>query len=188
MNTVVAGRFADQANARQAVGALAAAGFDRGRIASMHVDAANVQDLHEPHADPDTTATAAAEADGAETGAVNGTLAGIGVGTVVGLATLPFLGPVAPFAGAAVGAYVGSFAGVLEGIDEAAAHATPAEGVSPDDNPATANSAVLVAVGASSPTEHEKAITVMRAHGAASLESVEGNIADGRWKDLPQRG
>lgn len=183
MNTVVAGRFADQANARQAVAALAAAGFDRSRIASMRVDPPTRKEPHDAGDDPAT----AAETESAESGAVNGTLAGIGVGTVVGLATLPFLGPVAPFAGAAVGAYVGSFAGVLEGIDDSPATVPSSEADAADANGAPRKSETLVGVGTSSPAEQESAIGVLRAHGA-SLATVEGSINDGRWTDQPPNG
>ena len=49
-----------------------------------------------------------------------GAAAGTGVGAVVGLATLPVLGPVAGLAGVAVGAYVGSLAGALEQMNDPA--------------------------------------------------------------------
>ena len=42
---------------------------------------------------------------------------GVGAGALLGVATIPVLGPAGPLLGAAVGAYTGSLVGALGGMD-----------------------------------------------------------------------
>lgn len=185
MNTVIAGRFDAQDHAEQAIGALAAAGFPRDRIASFFVNPPGQHNRSGTHEDPD----ASAGAHEAASGAVAGALAGTGVGTVVGLATMIVLGPAAPLAGAAVGAYVGSFAGALDELRGSAPSTETAATVeSANDDGAPRKSGMLVAVEAVSSTEQETAIVVLRGEGAAALETVEGSISHGEWTDFDPVG
>jgi hypothetical protein len=177
MDTIIAGRFDEQVRAEQAVTALLATGFPRDQIATFFVNAAGQHDLHGTHQDP--VASAGAHHAGA------GAAAGAGAGTVVGLATMPVLGPVGALAGAAIGAYVGSLAGALNQLgdrarpDEHAVTSVPGR-----DEALPRKSGMLVAVGAASSSEQTSAITVLRAQGAADMERAQGSITAGQWNDF----
>lgn len=185
MNTVIYGRFDGMAGARHAIDALAAAGFAQEQIASVAV--AHVLDA-DPESAPGRSDDDAHEESTSEQnagdGGITGTLKGIGIGAAVGLVGFPVLGPLAPLGGAAVGAYVGSLAGALAATDAVPAQVAALEVVPADDGGTHAQSDLLVAVAAPSTTEQESAITVLRAHGAAAVRSVEGNISGGQWLDF----
>ena len=179
MNTIIAGRFDEQARAEQAVTALEATGFPHDQIATFFVNPAGRHDLHGTRRDPE------ASADAHHAGALAGAAIGTGVGTVVGLATMPVLGPGAALAGAAIGAGVGSLAGALEQMGdpgrpvEESASSEP----SPDEAPPR-KSGMFVAVGAASSSEQANAITVLRAQGAADMERAQGSISQSQWNDF----
>jgi hypothetical protein len=181
MNTIIAGRFDEQAQAEQAVTALEARGFPHDQIATFFVNPAGRHDLHGTRRDPEASASAHHAGAGALAGAATGT----GVGTVVGLATMPVLGPGAVLAGAALGAAVGSLAGALEQMGdpgqpvEESAYSEP----SPDEA-LPRKSGMFVAVGAASSSEQANAITVLRAQGAADMERAQGSITQSQWNDF----
>jgi hypothetical protein len=181
MNTIIAGRFEEQARADQAVTALGEAGFPTSQTATFFVNPPGQHDRHGTTDDPD----ASAGAHHAGGGAVLGAAAGTGVGAVVGLATLPVLGPVAGLAGVAVGAYVGSLAGALEQMNDpagVAGHATPAS--ADRDEVPPRKSGMLVAVDVTSSAEQSTAIEVLRMQGAADIERAQGNITRSHWNDF----
>lgn len=181
MTTIIAGRFDAQARAEQTVNALEAAGFSRDRITAFFVNPAGQHNLHGTHQDPD----ASAGAHEADTGAVKGAIAGTGVGVAVGIASVPVLGPAAALAGAAVGAYVGSLHGALDQLhDSKGSPEASAESDARDDESPPRKSGMLVAVGTTSASEQDVAITVLRTYGAADLERAQGNIVQGEWKDF----
>ena len=179
MNTIIAGRFDEQARAEQAVTALEATGFPHDQIATFFVNPAGRHDLHGTRRDPEASAGAH------HAGALAGAAIGTGVGTVVGLATMPVLGPGAALAGAAIGAGVGSLAGALEQMGdpgrpvEESASSEP----SPDEAPPR-KSGMFVAVGAASSSEQANAISVLRAQGAADMERAQGSISQSQWNDF----
>ena len=177
MSTIIAGRFEQQTAAEQALLALEAAGFERGRIATFFVNPAGQHDLHGTEHDPD----ASAGAHHAGTGAVAGATAGTGIGIVAGLATAPILGPVAAIAGAAIGAYVGSLAGALEQTSHPNQRARPNASA---EESAPRKSGMLVAVDAQNADEQSSAIGVLRAQGAHEIERAEGSITQGDWDDF----
>jgi hypothetical protein len=181
MNTIIAGRFDEQARAEQAITALEASGFPRDQIATFFVNPAGQHDLHGTTQDPEASAGAHHAGAGAAVGAATGT----GVGTVVGLATMPVLGPVAALAGAAVGAYVGSLVGALEQMSdpERPADKSVYSEPGPDEAPPR-KSGMLVAVGAATSPEQTSAITVLRAQGAADIERAQGSITQSQWNDF----
>jgi|RhiMethySRZTD1v2_1073278.scaffolds.fasta_scaffold342068_1 hypothetical protein len=179
MNTIIAGRFDEQAQVEQTVTALEASGFARGQIATFFLNSPGQHDLAGTVRDPDASAGAHHAGAGAATGAATGS----GVGTVVGLATVPVLGPVGPLAGAAIGAYVGALAGALEKLGDAEPGDPAVSEHSRDDTPPR-KSGMLVAVSAPSSAEETSAITVLRAQGAADMERAQGNIEQGLWNDF----
>jgi hypothetical protein len=181
MHTIIAGRFDGQARADAAVSALEAKGFHRDQIAAFFVNPPGQHDLHGTHLDPD----ASAGAHDAGSGAMTGALAGTGVGAVVGLATVPFLGPVAAFAGAAVGTYVGSLTGALEKLGDAEATTAHSADAPPgNDDAPPRKSGMLVAVRAPSSSEQVSAITILHAQGAVDMEQMQGSITRSLWNDF----
>ena len=181
MNTIIAGRFDEQARAEQAMTVLATTGFQRDRIATFFVNPAGRHDLHGTTRDPG----ASAGAHHAGAGAAAGAATGAGAGAVVGLATMPVLGPVAALAGAGIGAYIGSLTGALEktGDPVRAAGEFANSEQSRDEAPAR-KSGMFVAVGVSSSSEEANAITVLRAEGAVDVERAQGRITQSQWNDF----
>jgi len=84
MNTIIVGRFAEQAQADRTVAALSEAGFPPSRTATLFVNPPGQYDRHGTPRDPD----ASAGAHHAGTGAAAGAAAGTGIGTAVGVATI----------------------------------------------------------------------------------------------------
>jgi len=181
MNTIIAGRFEEQVRAEEAVSALQATGFPRDQIAAFFVDPAGQHALSGTRHDPD----ASAGAHHAAAGAVTGALSSSGLGAVVGLVSMPILGPGALFAGVAVGAYVGSFADALDHLEAPGLSGAQAGESDPDleDGPSR-KSGMLVAVGAVTSWEEASAITILQGQGAADMEQSEGSITHSEWKDF----
>jgi len=181
MNTIIAGRFDAQARAEAAALALEAKGFPRDQIATFFVNPPGQHDTQATRLDPESSAGA----HHAGAGAASGALGGTGIGTVVGLATMPVLGPVSALAGAAIGGYVGSLVGALEKMgdgDRPTGEAAQSQPV--DDEAIPRKSGMLVAVGAASASEQERAISVLREQGAADVERSQGSIAGSQWNDF----
>ena len=181
MNTIIAGRFDQQARSEQAMIALEVMGFQRDQIATFFVNPAGQHDRHGTALDPDASAGAHHAGAGAAAGAATGT----GVGTVVGLVTMPVLGPGGPLVGAAIGAYVGSLAGALEKMDNPELPAgESAQSERNRDEALPRKSGMLVAVGAATSSEEASAITVLRVQGAADIERAQGSISNSQWNDF----
>lgn len=181
MNTIIAGRFDEQARAEQAGSALAAAGCQREQMAILFVNPPGQHDQSGTARDPG----ASAGAHHAGTGAVAGAATGTGVGAVAGLVALPVLGPGGPMLGAAIGAYVGSFAGALGSLEEPGR--APGESVASARNRDEAiprKGGMLVAVHVATPAEEARAIAILRAQGALDIERAEGTIMEHQWHDF----
>ncbi|MEO8344171.1 MAG: hypothetical protein ABI607_00615 [Betaproteobacteria bacterium] len=181
MTTIIAGRFIEQDDAAAAMARLVQAGFEPGAMTSFFVNAPGQHDKYPIGGDED-------ESPGTESagpGAIGTAVGGGGVGAVVGLATMPILGPASALAGAAIGAYVGSFVGALGNMD-------PTEKIGGTSDSATAapappeprKSGMLVAVEATALSRQASAIDVLRSAGAADIERAEGNIRAGAWPDF----
>lgn len=181
MSTIIAGRFDEEAKASRARAVLADSGFPAHTIAMFFVTPAGQHDWHGTPADPE----ASAGAHHAGAGAAIGAAAGTGVGAVVGLATIPFLGPAGPIAGAAIGAYVGSLAGAVNQL-EAPEVATGGPGnpdqIIPEKPPR--KSGYLVAVVADDTGDQTRALSVLRGAGAIDVEQAKGMISGSEWDDF----
>lgn len=110
MSTLIAGRFNQQSQAEIASTELLRCGFLSRDLSLFYVNPQGQHDIHPIGGDEDESAGT----HHASSGAVIGAAGGIGVGTLVGVATLPVLGPAGPLLGAAVGAYTGSLVGALK--------------------------------------------------------------------------
>jgi hypothetical protein len=180
MNTIIAGRFDETADAEQAMGALEAAGFQRENLSTFFVNPPGQHDLSGTTQDP----LASAGAHHAGAGAMAGVAAGSGVGAAIGLATLPVLGPAA-LVGVAIGAYVGSLTGALDQLgnpEQSTGASVTGERSAVEALPR--KSGMLVAIGAANSLEEASAIGVLRAHGAADVERARGSITQSQWTDF----
>ena len=178
MATIVAGRFETQAQADRALQALAADGIPREHASSFYLNPPGQHseypiggDAHHEEGTRESGKTAAV-------GATVGGLSGLALGSAVAAATDSGLGAAAAVAGAGVGAYVGSLAGAMTGARSGdPAHATKEE-------PVERRAGVMVAVLANESGTEAKAIELLRAHGAMSVERAEGEWRDGGWADF----
>ena len=180
MSTIIAGRFEEQAQAHQAISALADSGFPEDSIASFFVLPQGQHDFKGQGKDLDDSAGA----EDAGSGAAAGAGAGGSVGAVVGLAATPLLGPAGPIAGAAVGAYIGSLHGTLGSLDEGKQHHGASDTAPPKDEPVPRKSGFLVAVETQSANDNSRVFRVLRDSGAADIERAQGSIVDGKWDDF----
>ena len=92
-----------------------------------------------------------------------------------GAATTPLTGPIGAITGGLVGAHVGNLVGALGKMKD---------DESPYDAPTIRHAGLLVAVSAPNAQCEERAIAVLRAHGAQQLESSAGHIVRGDWEDF----
>ncbi len=179
MTMLIVGRYSQQADAESARRELLRAGFPARKMSLFYVNPQGQHATHPVGGDEDESAGT----HEARAGAVRGVAGGVGAGTLVGVATIPVLGPGAPLLGAAVGAYTGSLVGALKNMEEPEA-ADPA-GLDSEPSPATPprNAGMLMAVAVATPTEQEAAIEILGMH-ADILETAEGTLENGDWIDF----
>ena len=114
MTTLIVGRFQQLSSADFAVRDLGRVGFRKPEMCLVYVNPHGQHAIHPVGGDADESPGTHEAGAGAMTGAAGG----LGAGTLVGVATLPALGPVGPLLGAAVGAYAGALVGALKSMDE----------------------------------------------------------------------
>jgi hypothetical protein len=160
MATIIAGRFEQQAQVQDAVGALLNAGFTEDKITSFYVNPPGQHDAYPIGGDREISPGAEETPKGAVTGGV--------VGAAIGVAATPIAGP----AGPALGAYVGSLVGSLTETHEK------------DESPPVRPSGMLVGVSVPDGPHEAHAIYVLRQVEARDLERAEGTIENGDWVDF----
>ncbi len=168
MSTIVAGRFETAEDADRVVQALLASGFMRSDAAKFFVNPPGQHDQFPVGGDQ----LADANASKAHAGAAAGTA----VGAAAALA-VPGLGPALALGVVALGAYTGSLAGTLAKLGD---HQAARES---DASPGR-HAGMLVAVHVTDATGEQKAIDILRQHGAADVERREGIWENGEWKDF----
>lgn len=180
MQTLIVGRYSQQNEAQRASWALLRAGFSAREMSLFYVNPQGQHATYPVGGDED-------ESPGtheARSGAMRGAAGGAGAGTLVGVATLPVLGPAGPLLGAAVGAYAGSLVGALNNMDEAPASPNAAVDSSETDAEAQPRKAgVMLAVAVATPAERETAIEILDER-AQEVEEAEGILRDGDWVDF----
>lgn len=185
MGTLIAGRFSQQTHAETASAELMRLGFSARDMSLFYVNPQGQHDIHPVGGDHD-------ESPGthrATSGAVVGAAGGVGVGTLVGAATLPVLGPAGPLLGAAVGAYTGSLVGALKTMKKHEEHADHAEMAQQnelnleDDNAHPRKAGVLLAVAVATPEQRAHVIEILGAN-ALEVEEAEGELQNGQWMDF----
>lgn len=191
MTTLIAGRFSQQTQAENASAQLIRMGFSARDMSLFYVNPQGQHDIYPIGGDED-------ESPGthhASSGAVVGAAGGVGVGTLVGAATLPILGPAGPLLGAAVGAYTGSLVGALNTMKKHEEHAEHVEMAeqnnvsSNDENVEDAHprkAGVLLAVAVVTPEQRANAIEILGAT-ALEVEEAEGQLQNGQWTDFDPR-
>lgn len=185
MTTLIAGRFSQQNHAENASAELMRSGFLPRDMSLFYVNPQGQHDIHPVGGDED-------ESPGthhASSGAVAGAAGGVGVGTLVGAATLPVLGPAGPLLGAAVGAYTGSLVGALNTMKKHEEHTEIAERSeikSSDDDAHPRKAGVLLAVAVATPEQRASAIEILGAT-ALEVEEAEGELQNGQWTDFDPR-
>ena len=149
MSTLIAGRFSQQTQAENASSELLRSGFSPRDMSLFYVNPQGQHDTYPVGGDED-------ESPGthkASAGAMQGAAGGVGVGTLIGAATIPVLGPAGPLLGAAVGAYTGSLVGALNNMKKSDAHSDAVEDTQPAEAPQPRKAGVLLAVAVATP-EH----------------------------------
>lgn len=182
MTTLIAGRFSQQTHAETASEELMHSGFAPQDMSLFYVNPQGQHGTFPIGGDED-------ESHGtheASSGAMRGVAGGVGVGTLVGAATLPVLGPAGPLLGAAVGAYTGSLVGALNNMKKSEEHVDEKNAAPPDaapDDTHARKAGVLLAVAVKTPEQRANAIQILGAR-ALELEEAEGVLTNGQWIDF----
>lgn len=180
METLIVGRYSQFTEAENASRDLLRAGFLARDMSLFYLNPQGQHALYPVGGDEDESAGT----HEARSGAVRGVVGGVGAGTLIGVATMPVLGPAGPLLGAAVGAYTGSLVGALNNMEEPDAHADPAR----DSNEPAADTqprkaGVMLAVAVATPAERDYAIEILGAR-AQQVEEAEGVLQNGEWVDF----
>lgn len=182
MTTLIAGRFSQQTHADTASAELLHSGFAPQDMSLFYVNPQGQHGTFPIGGDVD-------ESHGtheASSGAMRGAAGGVGVGTLVGAATLPVLGPAGPLLGAAVGAYTGSLVGALNNMQKSEEHLDEKNDAPPDSDPDEIHerkAGLLLAVAVKTPEQRASAIQILSAR-ALELEEAEGVMNNGQWIDF----
>ncbi|MDB5798828.1 MAG: hypothetical protein JWP36_2730 [Paucimonas sp.] len=170
MQTIIAGRFDEQAESERAVRELARAGFSSNHISTFYVNPPGQHDTFPVGGDRD-------ESQGAHestTGLAAGTTAGGAIGAAIGAATIPVTGPLGPITGAFVGAHIGNMAGSLGAMKDS----------DETNEPRPRLAGMMVAVGVNDDQQAARAEELLRDLGAADVEQAQGTIENGDWIDF----
>lgn len=174
MSTIIAGRFQLQDDVDRAREALAAAGFDTGRISTFYLSQPGQHD-QTPLGGDNLQSPGAKETP---EGVVKGVATGGAVGMAIGAATSPVTGPLGPIVGGLVGGHVGS----LFSFSKMKERGESEEGGENRIPPREAG--MLVAVAFDDAAMADRAVDVLRQLGAHHLERAQGNIVNGDWADF----
>jgi uncharacterized membrane protein len=173
MNTLIVGRFHQLSDADTTSHELWRAGFLKREMCLMYVNPHGQHAIHPAGGDED-------ESPGtheAGSGAMLGAAGGVGAGTLIGVTTLPALGPVGPLLGAAVGAYAGALVGALKNMD------APDDPGQPETEILPREPGILLAVAVETPAQRASAIGIL-GQFAEAVEEVDGTLRNGDWVDF----
>ena len=182
MTTLIAGRFSQQTEADTASAELLQSGFAPQDMSIFYVNPQGQHGTFPIGGDKDESHGT----HGASTGAMRGAAGGVGVGTLVGAATLPILGPAGPLLGAAVGAYTGSLVGALNNMKKSEEHIEEKNDALADpgtEDTHVRKAGLLLAVAVKTPEQRANAIQILGA-SALELEEAEGVMSNGQWTDF----
>lgn len=171
MSTIIAGRFDEQTGVEATVNALRDAGFPSDHISTFYVSPAGQHARYAIGGDHDKSTGAQESTQGTAAGTTTGGL----VGAAIGAITTPLTGPIGAITGGLVGAHVGNLVGALGKMKD---------DESPEDAPAIRHAGLMVAVSTPNAQCEQRAIDVLREHGAHEIESGAGHILRGDWEDF----
>jgi hypothetical protein len=173
MTTIIAGRFAQQAQVQEAIAEILRAGFSEAQVSSFYVNPPGMHGTYPLGGDHDKSPGMENTAPGRTAGMATGGA----IGAAVGAVTTPLTGPLGAVTGAFVGAHIGSVAGSLSSAKD--------DGEAADHHESPVRHAgMMVAVSVPDSGEEERVINALRALGAADIERTEGTIVDGDWTDF----
>lgn len=170
MQTIIAGRFEQQADSDHAVRELMRAGFVSDHISTFYLNPPGRHDTY-PIGGDEASDEAARHAP---EGLIAGSVTGGAIGAAVGAATLPVTGPVGPAVGAFVGAHIGNMAGSLGAMEDDGEAAVPH----------VRHWGMMVAVAVHNDDEAARAVDLLRSLGANDMERASGTIENGDWTDF----
>lgn len=200
MKILIVGRFIRYDQGETAAHALQQAGFSADEMSLFYINPQGQHDLYPLGGGEDESAGTRDAGSRAVTSAAGGA----GIGGLIGLATLPVLGPAGPLLGAAVGAYTGSLVGALGGMkssEEAAVEITarnantlppPERAMQRDAEVAPTSDAdevvvrlpgVVLAVAVATAEQHADAETILGRY-AYQIHQTEGDLRNGDWIDF----
>lgn len=179
MKTIIVGRFGQQGEAESARRELLHAGFPAAEVSMFYVNPGGQHAIYPVGGDEDESPGT----HGAKFGAMRGAAGGMGAGALIGVATMPVLGPASPLLGAAVGAYTGSLVGALSNMDEPGPKADPVHESSAPPADVLPKAGLVLAVAVETPAEREDATEILGGR-AQVLEETEGTLQDGDWVDF----
>ncbi len=177
MATIIAGEFATMAETESVAAALQAADFAADNISVFMLNAAGQHALYPIGGDENADAGASHAHGGAVSGAIIGATVGLGVGAATMAATEAGAAVAATIA--AAGAYTGSLVGALNKVGDEEAPVAATE--------SARHAGAMVAINAVGANSVNRAVAILRAHGARQIEQAEGRWENGNWLDFDPR-
>jgi hypothetical protein len=179
MSTIIAGRFDNLNEAKQAETVLKGSAFDPNDICTFAVNPPGQHATFPIGGDEHADAGARPAAAHSVKGAALGGAVGLGAGAAVSV-VLPEA-PMAAIAGAsaAVGAYTGSLAGALHGMGNEPARASGA-----GTPPTPRKAGILVAARTDNESARNAARDAFARSGAHDIEIANGTWREGKWTDF----
>lgn len=175
MSHIIAGFVQQQDQVARLMLALQGAQFDEKHISSFYVNPPGQHDVLPQGGDRFDSPGTKEVLTGVAIGASSGVL----VGAALGVIAIPLGGPFAPALGAAAGAHIGSLIGSVAEMKDKDAAESGGENVLKQRK-----TGMMVAVCVKDLMEKNNAIHIFNAHGAVDIESSEGQIVDGDWRDF----
>ena len=185
-DTIIAGNFEDNTRATEAVQELVRSGVAPDQVCVFFLNPPGQHATFPVGGDRAESPGSRQSDTGAAKGAAVGGAAGLAAGAAAAAGTAA-LGPIAALAGLGVGAYTGALAGALsKSGKEAEREAGEAK------TPEPRHAGMVVAVRISERVPEQRAIEVLKRHGARDIERAEGTWRNGKWEDFaplsaPQR-
>lgn len=177
MAKIVCGRFDRTVDADTALAALASEGFTDKDIDSFYVGPAG-QHAKTPFGGDSYSGAGARQAGVA---GIIGAVIGAIVGAAAGWVLAAEYGIVAIFLAGGLGAYIGSFAGAMSRVRGGRRSEASIE------HPVEPRGGRMLAVNVDRPGTQERAIAVLKEHGARNVSRAEGEWRDGAWRDFDPR-
>jgi len=178
MSRIICGMFDQSLDADEALDELKREGFHRSEVDAFYVSPPGQHAMtplggDSPHSSEGSRTAGIGAGLGAAIGAVIGAAGGWLVSGDLGLVVIPL--------GAGLGAYIGSFAGSMARVRGGRRASASVE------HPVEPRGGRMIAVNVDRPETDNRAIEILRRHGARDVRRAEGRWADGSWRDFDPR-